>query len=90
MGADRWTYCPKCQPDRRGSDDGDCTFREDYEIGVNEGVFELDYRGVCNVCDYRYAHKSFNDLRDRIKKDKIRGASQGLYGRSKTYSRSRQ
>lgn len=26
-------------------------FREDYEIGVHEGQFSINYRGSCRVCD---------------------------------------
>lgn len=33
------------------------TFREDYEIGVYDGYFEVDYRGYCDVCKSKYNYK---------------------------------
>lgn len=35
------------------------TFREDYEIGVYEGVFEIDYGGECQKCGFKvvFNHK---------------------------------
>ena len=41
MSADSRTKCPKCQ-DVYDHNDGECLFREDYEIGVYEGEFEND------------------------------------------------
>jgi hypothetical protein len=39
MSADNWTKCPKCGHD----------FREDYEIGILDGEFEVIYRGSCGT-----------------------------------------
>lgn len=35
MSADNYTECPKCEG----------RFREDFEIGIEKGVFEVNYRG---------------------------------------------
>jgi len=54
MSADNWTDCPKC-----GKKLG---FREDYELGMLDGVFFVDYRGNCSTyrsdgCEYSYNYK---------------------------------
>ncbi len=36
----------------------DNTFREDYEIGVHDGVFSVDYRGHCETCDLQHSFKT--------------------------------
>ncbi len=37
----------------------DSTLREDYEIGVYQGVFSIHYTGACKVCGFRirFEHK---------------------------------
>lgn len=42
MSADNWTTCPRCGAEGK-------SFREDYEIGVEDGVLFIDYRGNCSV-----------------------------------------
>ena len=48
MGADRWSDCPTCEGEN---------LREDYEIGIYNGVFEVDYRGYCRDCGFTYTHQ---------------------------------
>lgn len=38
-------------------DEPEQTLREDYEIGVSDGVFEVDYRAHCSKCQWSYAFK---------------------------------
>lgn len=59
MSADNWRDCPSC---KRAD-----VFREDYDIGVWSGNFEIDYSGYCDKCDFT--------IRYRYKKDAI---EQGL------------
>ncbi len=47
MSANNWTNCPRCP----GPEDS-LTWREDYEIGVDGGVFLIDYRGHCTACKH--------------------------------------
>lgn len=49
MSADAWSVCPRCAA--RG-DIGyrETEFREDYEIGQDEGVVTVRYRGECQRC----------------------------------------
>lgn len=94
MGADNWTYCPKCQPlplksaqdlafeaakklygkvsaeqyadsiagAREQSDDPpEPTLREDYELGIQEGEFEVSYGAYCTACKFEF---SFNHKQD--------------------------
>ena len=35
----------------------DTDFREDYELGVTDGVFEVSYRGKCTTCGLTYSFK---------------------------------
>ena len=57
MSADNWTKCPRC-----GSD-----FREDYEVGVEDGTLSILYRGNCSVrhggCDLsvKFTHEAAVD-----------------------------
>lgn len=34
------------------------TFREDWEIGLTDGVFFVSYRGRCSDCNLRYEFKT--------------------------------
>ena len=51
MGADNWDDCPKCKAERK--------FREDYDIGMYEGNFEIEYHGQCSECGFTktFEHK---------------------------------
>lgn len=40
----------------------DSTLREDYEVGVWEGVFEVSYRCYCNICGYSFEYKHKQQL----------------------------
>ena len=53
MSANNWTNCPSCE---RAD-----TFREDYEIGVWEGDFEISYSGVCLECGFILTFKYKKD-----------------------------
>lgn len=54
MGADNWANCPICKQN---------TFREDFEIGVEEdGVVRVEYKGVCTNQDCK-ARCEFKDGR---------------------------
>ena len=33
------------------------TLREDYDIGVNMGIYEVDYSASCGVCGFNYSYK---------------------------------
>ena len=33
------------------------TLREDYELGINDGVFTVSYRASCSVCNYTFTFK---------------------------------
>jgi hypothetical protein len=35
----------------------DNTLREDYDIGIDEGTFYVDFRAACVACDFRFAFK---------------------------------
>ena len=37
MSADNWAQCPRCGKD----------LREDFDIGIYNGKFEVDYKGEC-------------------------------------------
>lgn len=46
MSADSYANCPSCgRPD---------VFREDYDIGMCRGEFEVSYRGECGKCGFVY------------------------------------
>jgi hypothetical protein len=58
LGVDAWKE--KDAAAKAAADDlplTECTFREDYEIGVSEGFFSIDYRGVCSVCGLSHGFK---------------------------------
>jgi hypothetical protein len=40
----------------RYSTTSDYTFREDYEIGVYENEFTVDYNGSCSKCNFEYSY----------------------------------
>ena len=44
MSADNWRDCPSC---KRAD-----VFREDYEIGVWDGDFQVHYTGCCQECNF--------------------------------------
>lgn len=54
MSADNWTICPKCKKD---------TLREDYEVGIRNGVFEVNYGASCVYeghkpgCGFKYSYR---------------------------------
>ncbi len=35
----------------------DNMLREDYEIGIEDGTFYVDYRAVCETCRFTFAYK---------------------------------
>lgn len=35
----------------------DCTLREDYEIGISDGLFEGEYRASCSECKFSFEWK---------------------------------
>lgn len=39
------------------------TLREDYEIGIWNGIFEIIYTSSCNVCGFQYKFKSSEQLK---------------------------
>lgn len=58
MSADNWGVCPKCgNEEQEGLETS--TLREDYEIGIWAGQFEITYHGHCKECDYdkKFKHK---------------------------------
>lgn len=95
MGADNWTYCPKCKTEKEKkiaesefalnkaygkvplaeykemelalndlkNEESTknyrelVTLREDYDIGIDGGVFSIEYRASCNKCDFRYKYE---------------------------------
>ena len=45
------------EPDRH-------TLREDYEIGISiDGVFEINYRCYCNVCEFAFKYRDAKDTK---------------------------
>ena len=49
MSADNWGRCPRCE-----EEDGEIgNLREDYDIGIYDGKFEVIYSGECAECDFR-------------------------------------
>lgn len=54
MSADNWGKCPKCLREE--------SLREDYEMGMWNGKFTVDYHGECITgrdegCGYRFTYK---------------------------------
>lgn len=35
----------------------DSSLREDYEQGINDGVYSVNYRANCNKCGFKYNYK---------------------------------
>jgi len=63
MSADNWTACPKCTDPEEWSDiehNEAGEFREDYEIGIHNGKFFIDYHGQCQneQCGYTKTFKT--------------------------------
>lgn len=67
MSADNYTKCPRCGQD----------LREDYDIGIIDGAFEIDFRASCigagNLgrngrvgefapCGFRFQHKHSEEI----------------------------
>lgn len=50
MSADRWSMCPRCVA-RDGVGLHGNEFREDFEIGQDDGVVTVSYRGECQRCN---------------------------------------
>ena len=44
------------------TDEVDNTFREDYEIGVFDGEFFVQYKGACGTCNLRHEFKYEQDV----------------------------
>ena len=53
MSADNWTSCPKCGDREDDNRAGTGTLREDYEIGIYNGEFDISYRASCTNCNYK-------------------------------------
>lgn len=55
MSADRWSDCSRC---------GKHEFREDWEIILDDGVFEIWYYGSCQSCKFKheFQHKENLDV----------------------------
>jgi hypothetical protein len=54
VSADKWTTCPKC-----GAVD---ELREDYEIGIYENCFEVNFGAKCQKCDFDFSFKCKSDI----------------------------
>ena len=67
MSADNWTKCPKC-PNL-----GLLSFREDYEIGIWNGTFNISYSGKCVDCGFEHRFTHSENLTDTINKKKKGG-----------------
>ncbi len=37
--------------------DGEETLREDFEVGIYDGVFEILYTGVCQTCGFSHTFR---------------------------------
>ena len=62
MSADSWAECPKCG---KGKTPGISEpVREDYEIGIYNGEFFINYSGVCSEseCDFEKHFKHTEKL----------------------------
>ena len=68
MSADSWAPCPKCKLKTDATNDkrydsfqgkAFCV-REDYEVGIVNGGFFLDYHASCQNCDFAF-HKSLSE-----------------------------
>lgn len=58
MSADNWAVCPRCKRDSASPDEyDDCNFREDYEQGVFQGEYFVEYRGQCTECGLKHTFK---------------------------------
>lgn len=58
VSADEWSVISKRITERPDVDTE--TFREDWEIGMYEGIFEVSYSGRCEKCGlaHQFKHKS--------------------------------
>lgn len=55
MSADAWKICPRCRAELDSMIE---TFREDYEIRIDEtGNFAVDYYGGCDKCGLKHTFK---------------------------------
>ena len=60
MSADNWTDCPKCL-------EGENKFREDWEIGLYNGSFDIDYRGQCQQCKFKIEFKHSEEVKNTLR-----------------------
>jgi len=58
MSADNWAACPKCGTTEELRDQ-EGTLREDYEQGILNGYYGVDYSAFCKRCgfEYRFEHE---------------------------------
>lgn len=54
MSADNWAKCPKCKREE--------SLREDFEVGITNGEFEVIYHGQCLYngrvgCGFDYVYR---------------------------------
>ena len=38
------------------------TLREDYEMGIKDGVFEINYQSYCEICDWGFKYNFVKDV----------------------------
>ena len=57
MSADNWTECPKCNIPWTANDFEKKQFREDFSIGIENGIFKINYQGKCETCGFQHEFK---------------------------------